>query len=385
VPSKAILRLSSMRRYALRELKSIACAFLGSSVRPDVWLMDGTEVLSGDHFSLLHVGTAGHKNYIGHLVFNGDFKETHIGRTFSVSAGHVIKRNTFDCSLMIVEVGSLGRKVCEREQDFYVPLFVQGEVDIPLVAHNESARSDIRRIRRNHLDFVVTTQPGQFRAFYYDMYLPYVTQRYHDRLLLMDYDEMMQKARQGDTELLLVRKGTEFIGGAVIAFDRGLPKLWSVGIKDGNLSYWRDGVVAAVYYFSSMCLAERGHKRIHVGSSRAFLSNGVLRYKRKWGMRVVGHWPPIGFLLKPLSLSQGLRGFLLRNPFLCIDKGRLCSAVFAENDEVRSDRSLERLHKHHYLAGISKASIYRFGEGESKTWFIPEECAPRLGSESGLT
>jgi hypothetical protein len=72
-----------------------------------------------------------------------------------------------------------------------------------------------------------------------------------------------------------------------------------------------------------------------------------------------------GFLFKPLSPSNGLKEFLLRNPFIYARQGGLYAAIFVEEDEVCScDKSLEILYKNSYLDGLSRINIYPFKVNE---------------------
>jgi hypothetical protein len=114
-------------------------------------------------------------------------------------------------------------------------------------------------------------------------------------------------------------------------------------------------------------LAKRGHRSLNLGGSRAFLKDGVLQFKRKLGLRLITK-SERGFLVKPLSPSTGLKEFFLRNPFIYTHRGRLCAAIFVEEDEVCScDKSLEDLCKSFYLNGLSKLNIYPLKVNGSNT------------------
>jgi hypothetical protein len=103
---------------------------------------------------------------------------------------------------------------------------------------------------------------------------------------------------------------------------------------------------------------------LHLGGSRAFLRDGVLQFKKKRGLRVVGN-SNRGFLIRPLSASAGLKGFLLRNPFIYIDQGKLHGAVFVENHDDCCNKSLEQYRKSFSLSGISMLNVYQFKKHRS--------------------
>lgn len=70
---------------------------------------------------------------------------------------------------------------------------------------------------------------------------------------------------------------------------------------------------------------------VYVGSSRAFLSDGVLGYKHKWGMRLLegsGRW----FALTIAHNSVAVSAFLARNPFIFDVGGRRYGAAFVDHE-----------------------------------------------------
>jgi len=270
-----------------------------------------------------------------------------------------------------------GKKKC-----FYIPFWLQGEVDISAdissPIKSDSLQTDLRRIRKNKLHFEVTNQASQFHEFYYNMYLSFITKRHGKTAVLMRYDDMMQRLKAGTCELLLISKENKHVAGQLLVYGEKVPRLWSVGVKDGNLSYLKDGVVAATIYFSVQYLKEKGYKKMNIGASRAFLKDGVLWYKKKWDRNIVGT-PKMGFLIKPLSKTTAVKGFFLNNPFIYVHENRLNGAIFAEAAQPFSKEDFQKFYKDYYLNGMSKLFIYRFGESSSRTQeIVPPEFSDRV-------
>ncbi len=347
-----------MRDYTLKRLRDAVHGLSAGITRPnDAWLLEGSEVSSGEPLRVLYVGSHVQKNYIAHLAFGAARHETAVGGRYLWALRGSVKKNSLGCSLAVIECHRRQRRFCEDRGDFFVPQWLCGEVDLPLQAQGRSAKEDLRRIRRSDLHFVVTKELDDFDQFYHRMYLPYVTERHQDRAIAMGYDHMMEAARRGACELLLVKKGDEPVAGMVIRMEGQLPRLWSQGLKEGNLSHLRHGAAAATWYFASQHLRDQGFKRMHMGLSRAFLSDGVLRYKAKWGTRM-RYCLPMGFVLKLLSPSRGLKSFLLTNPFAHLDKGQLWGAVFIQDGEQASGDHLQRLWAQYHIAGLSGLRVY---------------------------
>ena len=332
-----------------------------SNIKFWIWLISGTELHSGEHFTILYAGNRLSKNYIVNLVFGDEYDEIELGMKWlknNFRIAKLAKQKIQDCSMMILEVNERLHNLIKRKKDFYIPLWVRGEVDIPLTVSKKSMKNDLRIIRKNNLKLEVTTEKSQFDKFYHDMYLPYMRYRHGNRLLALGYNELMRHWESGTCELLLIKKDNEHIAGQVILFEENSPRLLTLGIKDGNPCYLKYGAGAACYYLASSYLAKHGYTSLHLGGSRAFLKDGVLQFKRRRGLRLISKSKE-GFLVKPLSPSPGLKGFFLSNPFICTHRGRLHAAIFVEDDEVYScDESLDDLCKNYYLNGLSKVNIY---------------------------
>jgi hypothetical protein len=66
-----------------------------------------------------------------------------------------------------------------------------------------------------------------------------------------------------------------------------------------------------------------------------------------------------------LSETEGVKGFLSNNPFIHQDTKGLNGAVFVASDATFTKEDLARLYRTHFLKGMSKLVIYRFGEADT--------------------
>jgi hypothetical protein len=346
----------------------------------DVWIITGEEILSKQKLGIIYIGSEKHKNFLTTLAFDNSYKEDYVGKTWLWRIFKTVKARGHVCSLMVAEVPKSSLIFFGKKKCFFIPFWVFGEVDISVdtssLIRNDSLKSDLRRIRKNKLHFELTNEPAQFDNFYHNMYLPYIAKAHGNRAVIMKYDFM--KREFGNCDLLLIKKEKEYIAGILVAYTENRVRLWSLGVKDGNSDYVRDGAIGAVFYFSVLHLQEEGYKRINFGASRAFLKNGVLRYKKKWYQKIVGT-SKMGFLIKPLSKTVAVKGFLLNNPFIYVDKMKPNGAIFAEAAQSFSEKDFQKLYKDYYLNGMSKLFIYRFEQGHSKSReIVPPEFSDRI-------
>lgn len=348
------------------------------------WIITGEEILSKHKLAIIYAGSEKNKNFLAKLAFDNSYREDYIGKRRLWRIPKAANEKGHNCSLMVTEMRehkSL-RMLFEKKKYFYIPCWIYGEANIPLHISGSSAQEDLRRIRKGNLGFEVTNQAGQFHNFYYNMYLPFVTRRHKDRAVLMGYDDMMQRLEAGNCELLLIKKANKYIAGQLLVYGEGAPRLWSVGVKDGNPSYLKDSVIAATICFSARYLEEKGYKRVGLGGLRAFLKDGVLQYKKKWGLQIV-RTTEKGFLIKPLSKTAGTKGFFLNNPFIWMDKMKFNGAIFVEAGAPLAKKDFEEIYKEYYLMGVSKLFIYRFEEGDGrKQEVVPYELSDIMSIRS---
>ncbi|MFC1907820.1 hypothetical protein ACFLWT_00230 [Chloroflexota bacterium] len=359
---------------------AILILWLTRILRVDLWIITGEEIASKQKLAIIYTGSEENKNFLIKLAFDSHFRESYIGKTWLWKIVKTVKERGYDCSLMVTEVPKVFRILVERKKCLYVPCWISGEVDIsadisPLVK-NKSLKSDLRKIRKNKLHFELTNDPPQFHNFYYNMYLPYATKVHGNRSVIMEYDFMKKEFR--NCTLLLIKKEKEYIAGILLAYMENVVRLWKLGVKDGNSDYVKDGAIGALFCFSVHYLQQRGYQRVNFGWSRAFLEDGVLKYKKKWDPRILDTFE-IGFLIKPLLKTAGVKGFFLNNPFIYMDKTRLNGAIFMESDQSISEKDYGRICKDYYLTGINKLVIYRFGEGDGTAReIIPSEYSDRI-------
>jgi len=345
------------------------------TIKLDLWIIAGEEASTKEELAVIYAGREKNKNYIAKLAFNGLYNERFISKIWVWKIKSEAKRKDRDCPLLVVEAPKFCRRLFQKENFFYIPSWISGEVDIfadiSLICKDGSLKSDLRRIRRNKLAFEVSNNLSQFKEFYFDMYLPYITNSHGDRAIVTGYDSMKEKFKECD--LFLVKNGVEFISGGLIAYDKNKVSLWHAGVRDGARDYINDGAVAALYYFSVLYLKERGYKKLNFGMSRPFLKDGVLQYKRKWKIRIIKS-PEAGIFIKPLVQTGGVKGFFLNNPFIYLDKENLKAALFIEEGKILSKEDFEKIYKDYSLKGLSKLMVYRFGEnfGKCKDDIPPE-------------
>jgi hypothetical protein len=139
----------------------------------------------------------------------------------------------------------------------------------------------LRIIRRNRLETAVSHDPSDFDCFYHHMYVPFTRRRFGELGAVKGYRFLRACFRRGALVWVL-QEGRRLAAAVVDRNDRRLA-LRALGCMHGDLRVVKMGAFAAVYQFCFAYARQQGCTVAGVGTSRAVLQDGVLRYKRKWG------------------------------------------------------------------------------------------------------
>jgi hypothetical protein len=213
----------------------------------------------------------------------------------------------------------------------WLPLWLA--TDRPLdqvIAGERSGRSarknDVRRVQRLGLTVRVTTEARAYEAFRRDLYEPYVRQRFGELLVALPRQVFAHARRHG--WLLLAEHEGRAVGGAVIERWGEDPRVLVFGVES-NGPVPAATLLEACYYHAIAFAVERGFRRLSLGTCRPVLTDGVLRYKRKWGATIGVPTTWDAFLLRYRN-TPAVRAALTDVPLvLACEDGRLAAVVGA--------------------------------------------------------
>lgn len=336
--------------------------------RPQVWRLEGRERASGAPLAILFAGQIENKNYLANLAFADSPADQALGRRWLWALlPPVGKRESDGVDLRIIELYESQRRWLRRRFQFFVPIWIGGEVDLPSrVARQQNSKNskeDLRRMRKNETTYEVTRDPEAFEDFYSNMYLPYIKNRYGNRAFSMSHDEMA--GIYGHSDLFFVKVRGERVAGQILLYENDRVRAWSIGVKDGDSSYVKAGAIKALDYLLFQHLAERGYKALHMGASRPFLLDGVLRYKRRLGLRVIDHTARY-FSLSFSVGSAGANAFAANNPFIYESGGAYRGALFIEADLPLSQEQYREFYAEYYIDGLAGLSLFEARAGSEK-------------------
>jgi len=304
---------------------------------------------------LLFLGGETVKNYICSLVFNENYNEIHHGKVPIWRLFFFLRRFKNNYDLLIVQNMAKICNLFKSENNFVIPDWVGCEIDLcrdikECSISKRTLKSNIKKIKKNNLEYTITKDPFYFQFFYNNMYLPYISKRHGNTAIIISFDKMKRSFENG--ELLLIKDGQEIIAGVILDYKvmNGIPRTTQLGVLEGDSFYVKRGAIIAIYYYTIEYLKKQNFKKFNVGSSRPFFNDGVLNHKLRWGAKVVCETSD-AFLFCLLSNRKCVKTFLVNNPFFCKDRKRLTLEIFSDDNFKACQNSPKSEKK--FISGVS--------------------------------
>ena len=324
---------------------------------PACFLYDGLTAC-GEPLRVLAAGIGAFRHYFSRAAFR---RVTAPEALAPKEAADVLRlADDHAADLLLVSFKLADRVTDCRARGFILPTWISGSVrlsrDDIAVGHNYHRRRDIRIVRESGLSYEVTADPAALDRWYESMYLPLIDASHRDAALHMDRDDMLHRAKEGTAELVLINLGSDPVGGALVAYDDGRPRIWSRGILGADRDLQRRGVGAAIYLFSFDHLLNAGHDTVDIGRVRPFLRDSGLHYKKKNGFVLDGHTDP-GFVLIDLAGSAASHAFFQQNPLVHIDGGQAAGIVVVSTGLASDEKALAKQLRYCELPGLDRMDV----------------------------
>ncbi len=321
-----------------------------ASLKVELTRLSGISRTGGEQVTI--VCGVGNKtfHYLAGLMFEPGYQAELIGSAWLWNAARKARRSTPDALLLFIESG--GRKLRFFGDSWIrIPIWVRSEIPIPVpdtLRKRETYKTDFRKLREAGFHYEVTRDPVQMDDFYHNMYKPYIASSHGGSAILKEKDKLLSEF--GDPELLLVKEGQSPVAGILLSHEYEIPKMYALGIKDGNLEYLSRGALFACYHFTLEYLAGAGYRTVNAGSSKGFIRDGVMNFKRKFGHRLTEP-QEYYLLLTPLRHSRQTTALLCEQPVICELNGTLHSLVFVDEDRLAKLQSSSKERRRYFIPG----------------------------------
>ncbi|GEM_PF-6621685 len=221
---------------------------------------------------------------------------------------------------------------------------------------NRDAHKDIRLTSKYNYDYEFSKNEALLKFFYDRMYCPYMHARYPDEKIIASLDYVKKEFRKGGLLLVKDKDTNKYIAASVIKFDRRVFTAVKLGVLNGDPELLHRRAVSALYISYFKFMEQRKIPGIHLGASRSFLNDGVLKYKAKWGAAIeFDRNRGNVFILRICRPSRYMNDFLVNNPFISLENNKLVGNIFTEKD-LDAPEMQERA-RHSHFKGLSELRL----------------------------
>jgi hypothetical protein len=183
---------------------------------------------------------------------------------------------------------------------------------IPPAPPSHGLRDNLRKVRKYGYTLRQARSPAEWEEFYSTMVAPQALARHGETAWIPSRRYIGALARIGI--LHLVMRGDEPVAG--ICTVRQGDSLWLVlsGVRNGDPDLLRRGAGFATLALSISWAKAQGFRRLDAGRAGPFLSDGVQRLKRSWGLQP--EVDPLSHVVAVWAGSESARRALAWEPFL---------------------------------------------------------------------
>jgi hypothetical protein len=265
------------------------------------------------------------------LLFAGAVREEIVATVRALAVPRVAERLAGGADLSLWQVSWPASLLVRRQAlvPSWVPLWLPTDRPLDAIITGDRSgraarKNDVRRIERLELSARLVQDPAAWDRFRRELYEPYVRGRFGDLGVVLPPHAFRHARRHG--WLLLLDSGTETRSGALLEPHGEELRVLAFGASGSGAA--AQAGVEACYYHSLRLAVERGFRRLALGSARPVLTDGVLRYKRKWGGRLGSPQTFDRFLLRQRN-TPPVRELLTATPLVVEYGGGLAALVGA--------------------------------------------------------
>ncbi len=259
--------------------------------RQEVALYENKQIHSDNTIRILHIGDAFRgRDFIERLY--GFLPERQvIGSRFVKPYPESLDSFGMECDLVMIETNRLYSENYRQAGYFTIPQWIEfgrevvKDPEMRYAGAQKSLKSDLNRICNSNLKVVVTRDHKDLDMFYEKMYLPYLSKRFGEAMIVKSRKSLKKDFLKGF--LMIVVSDEKPITGAVVRIDDDTLTETTLAVMDGTDAFLKTGVSGVIDYHLHEWAASNNKCFFNVGHTRPFPLDGVFFNKRKWLMSVI--------------------------------------------------------------------------------------------------
>ncbi len=354
--------MSLQKLYSCAKLPSY-CAKQVFSKRFSYRGLKGLETNSGLPINILYLGEGHTLEYLKTLFFRSVTHESLIEQYSLLDVMRDIGVMPKGYDLRICEFTPLILNFIPKKSPFQVPEWIEQEIsltgsweDVVSRFRKDARKNELRLVRKYKYDFDVVTDPAALKSFYNELYLPYANKRFQKAVEIVD-DEWLIAVGQKGGLFRILNKDQIIAGGVFCREKQFLDGIW-LGARMQNGHELYKGAFSSLYHHSIKYAHTEGFSKIKLGGSRSFLTDGVYRFKRKWGAQFArARYNDTALFIDFNFHSQACRQWLEASGFITENPKGFYANFFVFKELVNNEQLINRIQKH-ISPGLSGINVY---------------------------
>jgi hypothetical protein len=329
------------------------------NLRITVSILRGKTILNGQEVTVLFAGRENAEaDYMIGSLFGGQYNMERIKDVWSWNLASTLRRLRRSNDLTIVRTDRVSARLFFNQDYLAVPewvslsLPVSEDLKIP-PPRNHSLKDDLRIVRRNNLHPHYTQKTSDFDTFYNNMYVPFIRRRYGEKAYIRNFYQLQRSFKQGG--LLWVMQNNKPIAGLIFKRQDQLIQILALGTLNGEQMLVKAGALTATYLFIIKHARELGCDLIDFAGCRPSLNDGLLQYKRKWGMSInEKHDTYYDYLVYFNCLNREVVSLLANTPLIFRDNGGLSAISLMDSEKPAAEAEAEKAHRSMWIPGLAQ-------------------------------
>ena len=340
---------------------------LCSTVRMPVAILRGRARHSGKPATMVVAGARPWADYLPYRFFAGAPDREVIAHVRAWALPSLLRWLAHSADITIVHVNRLSAALYFGQDYLVVPGGAGCRLPLPvdikeLGRASKSVKHDLQAIRRERLVSEISYSESDFELFYYTMHVPYVRKRHGEFAVALNIHQLRRIFYRGG--ILWVRRAEQRIAGILFAQRNNTFHAVSLGTANGDLELRKDGALAALYVSSIECAIDQGCTSLNFGGSPPVLNDGVLRYKRKWGVELGASQDPYDYVILWKTPNERVMEFLSHVPLVFRGRNGLSGVTTIEPDHEDSAAQLSTIHRALWVPGLQHLVVVTTSDRE---------------------
>jgi hypothetical protein len=349
------------------------------SLRVPVTIFQGPTFSNDDSGTVLAAGSDPYIRYLPSLFLKQVVKRESVGVFPLWKLARVVEELRGSADLTVARLDRLSGRLLFGRNSLAVPDWINSWLEVPTDFTAWARASKLHAARLKDMSLHVSHERSDLVRFYYEMYVPLIRRRHGDLAYVRSFYQLRRFFDRGGI-LWLDYRG-ERIAGALFHRSGTVFRSVAHGTASGGWPPVIPGTKDVLNYFQAQHARSIGCARIDAGGSRPSLHDGVLRYKRKWGMNVAekpdSHHD---WFVQWHSENEKVTSFLSRSSLIFRDHGGLSAIAAIDREDPALEADARRAHHLLWMPGLQR--LYLVAPAGWQRCAAPPPCTVLLDPKS---